>query len=190
MEHTLGSQFSRVDIARLHDEVARDIRQEHVQWIDALNRRYGKSLEWWFGSISSRDIYVNNLFQYCCYLEILERLWVEDKKVVGVIHELSLQNLTVHLQFSEKQMQTIKDLDKTIFPLYQKEKDHQEIIQLINSCKIITNDLNLFNQQIIASIKNEMRNTQKEILDIKKGREVLRKYKPKMEINCSMSYQV
>ncbi len=85
MEHTLGSQFSRVDIARLHDEVARDIRQEHVQWIDALNRRYGKSLEWWFGSISSRDIYVNNLFQYCCYLEILERLWLEKTKMPSLV---------------------------------------------------------------------------------------------------------
>jgi hypothetical protein len=75
MELELGSQFRRIDIARLHNEVANDIRQEHVQWIDRLNRDYGKNLDWWFGAICSRNVYSSNLFQYSCYLEMIDRLW-------------------------------------------------------------------------------------------------------------------
>lgn len=75
IEQRLRDQFRRIDIARFLDEVANDIRIEHVNWIDNLNRGYGKNLWWWFGPISSRDVYNSDLFQYCCYLEILERLW-------------------------------------------------------------------------------------------------------------------
>lgn len=71
----LGSNFEVADIARLHDEAANEIRGEHVEWIDALNRKYGDRLEWWFGAVSSRNIYSSNLFQYSTYLEVLERLW-------------------------------------------------------------------------------------------------------------------
>lgn len=75
LQQALGNRFKLLNISKLHDEVANDIRLEHVRWIDAMNRSYGNNLEWWFNSISSRDIYNSNLFQYCCYLEILERLW-------------------------------------------------------------------------------------------------------------------
>ena len=81
----MGSRFKRIDIAKLHDDVAKDIRHEHVRWIDSLNRSYGRHLEWWFGSISSRNIYSSNLFQYCCYLEILERLWENQNSTPNLI---------------------------------------------------------------------------------------------------------
>jgi hypothetical protein len=75
LERQLGSRFIRIDITELHDRVAREIRPEHIKWIDQLNRKYGKEVEWWFNPIASRNIYVSNLFQYSCYLEILERIW-------------------------------------------------------------------------------------------------------------------
>jgi hypothetical protein len=75
LERSLGPGFKMVDLAKLHEEVADDLRREHVEWIDWLNRRYGQSVEWWFSPISSRDIYISNLWQYTCYLEILARLW-------------------------------------------------------------------------------------------------------------------
>ena len=87
-ELELGSQFRRIDIARLHNEVANDIRQEHVQWIDRLNRDYGKNLDWWFGAICSRNVYSSNLFQYSCYLEIIDRLWkIPEKRPELIIIE-------------------------------------------------------------------------------------------------------
>jgi hypothetical protein len=75
LEDKLGNDFIRIDIAQLHDQVADDIRGEHVAWIDGLNRAYGADSEWWFGTISSRNVYTSQLFQHCCYLEILARLW-------------------------------------------------------------------------------------------------------------------
>src|SRR3990172_1854826 len=57
IELELGSKFRRIDIARLHNEVASAIRLEHVQWIDRMNRNYGKNLDWWFGSVCSRNVY-------------------------------------------------------------------------------------------------------------------------------------
>lgn len=75
----LGAGFKAVDIARVHGEAVNEIRAEHVEWIDGLNASYGDKLEWWFGAVSSRNIYSSNLFQYCAYLEVLERLWKEDK---------------------------------------------------------------------------------------------------------------
>ena len=75
LERQLVRGFSRLDITELHDRVAREIRSEHIEWIDQLNRQYGGEIEWWFNPVASRNSYLSNLFQYSCYLEILERLW-------------------------------------------------------------------------------------------------------------------
>lgn len=76
IELELGNES--INIAKIHDEVAGDIRHEYVNWIDDLNRIYGKKIEWWFSTISSRNVYDSNIFQYICYLEILERLWSDN----------------------------------------------------------------------------------------------------------------
>jgi surface carbohydrate biosynthesis protein (TIGR04326 family) len=75
LECILGPDFIQLDISRLHEEVANDIRHQHIDWIDGLNRSYGGSVNWWFNSVSSRNVYGSNLFQFSCYLVILERLW-------------------------------------------------------------------------------------------------------------------
>jgi hypothetical protein len=75
LDRQLGNRFIPIDITKILDEVANDIRREHIQWIDNLNIKYGKNLNWWFGPIPSRNIYSSNLFQFSCYLELLERLW-------------------------------------------------------------------------------------------------------------------
>ena len=81
----LGERFRLIDIVKTQEAVADDIRREHVDWIDAINRKYGKDLYWWFGPVSSRNLYMSNLFQYACYLEILERLWREKKEMPGLV---------------------------------------------------------------------------------------------------------
>ena len=88
----LGRHFKSINIAEIHNKVARDITFEHVQWIDALNRRYGDNLQWWFGAVSSRNIYCSNLFQACCYLEILQELWKDQNRrpKLVVVESLSL----------------------------------------------------------------------------------------------------
>ena len=78
IEKELGSRFKHIDIARLHEEVANDLRHEYVTWIDDLNRSYGADLEWWFMPISSRNVYNSDIFQFCCYLVILEKLYSDS----------------------------------------------------------------------------------------------------------------
>lgn len=74
IEQQLGASFSRIDISRLHEDVACELRKPFIKWMDNLNVRNGSDLEWWFGSIASRNVYCSNLFQYICYLEILQRI--------------------------------------------------------------------------------------------------------------------
>ena len=75
LQKNLDVSFSELDIARPLDKVADKIRSEHVTWIDTINRQYGTDIRWWFGNISSRNIYSSDLFQYCCYLVLLEQIW-------------------------------------------------------------------------------------------------------------------
>jgi hypothetical protein len=80
LENALGTSFHCLDIARIHNDVADTIRQEFVGWIDTLNRLNGSSIDWWFGPISSRNVYRSDMFQYCCYMEILDTIWKDPTR--------------------------------------------------------------------------------------------------------------
>lgn len=71
----LGDKFVAVGIDDLLNQVSDEIRTDHVEWIDGLNRANSHNLEWWFGVVSSRNVYISNLFLYSCYLLTLERIW-------------------------------------------------------------------------------------------------------------------
>jgi hypothetical protein len=71
----LGENFIAVNIVDILNQVADEIRTEHVEWVDALNRANGEQLSWWFGAVSSRNIYSSNLFLYSCYLLVFQRIW-------------------------------------------------------------------------------------------------------------------
>ena len=75
IEQELGPSFHGIDIARTHNDVADRIRKEFVDWIDELNLLNGTSMEWWCGAVSSRNVYRSDVFQFCCYIEILEMIW-------------------------------------------------------------------------------------------------------------------
>lgn len=88
LERTLGERFRRINISKISNEVTNEIRIKHVHWVDELNRHHGNSIDWWVGSVASRDIYSSNLFQYCCYLEVLKRLLIQgDQKPALVFVE-------------------------------------------------------------------------------------------------------
>lgn len=75
LERELGPSYECLDIARIHKEVADAIREQFNMWMDGLNRLNGSAFEWWMGSISSRNVYRSNIYQFCCYVEILATLW-------------------------------------------------------------------------------------------------------------------
>ena len=117
IEQELGNRFKHIDIARLHEEVANDLRHEYVNWIDDLNRCYGTNLEWWFSSISSRNVYGSNIFQFCCYLEILERLWVDSINRPRLVFIESAGLLKVIRMWADK-----KDIDVELYNTKEKFK--------------------------------------------------------------------
>ena len=75
LSEELGDVFESISITDTLNLVADDIRTEHVELIDSLNRTHIRQLPWWFGVISSRNVYSSNLFLYTCYLVTLQRLW-------------------------------------------------------------------------------------------------------------------
>jgi hypothetical protein len=85
LQKNLDHIFSELDISRRLEEVADTIRSEHVTWIDAINQKYGADIRWWFGNVSSRNIYSSDLFQSCCYLVLLEQVWESPAKKPSLI---------------------------------------------------------------------------------------------------------
>ena len=77
LEQELGSSYECLDIAHIHNDVAAAIREEFNVWMDGLNRMNGSAFEWWMGSVSSRNVYRSDIYQFCCYVEILAALWSE-----------------------------------------------------------------------------------------------------------------
>lgn len=119
-ERRLGSRFERINIARLQDNVAGDIRRTHVEWIDKLNRINADSTEWWFGAISSRNVHISNLFQYCCYLDIVVRLLekgsaqpelivVESRALAKTILK-SIKQDSINILFVDSYLARLRDL--------------------------------------------------------------------------------
>lgn len=72
LEKQLPVNFKRMQIGKLHDMVASRIRREFIDWIDQLNDLWGTDKEWWFESISCRNVYESNFFQNCCYIEVIK----------------------------------------------------------------------------------------------------------------------
>lgn len=78
LEVVLGNGFERINIASIHETAADQIRKDYILWIDELNRLNGSDFEWWLSTISAKNIYNSNLFQYLCYIEIFGILMSVD----------------------------------------------------------------------------------------------------------------
>lgn len=74
IEGIIDKKIERIDISDLLDDASKKIRDAYVGWIDELNRMNGEDQVWWFGSISSKNVYFNNTFQYCAYMAVLKEI--------------------------------------------------------------------------------------------------------------------
>ncbi|MFA5099330.1 MAG: hypothetical protein WC547_00410, partial [Candidatus Omnitrophota bacterium] len=81
LEQRLPAGSHCIDTVAIYKKTADDIRPGFVRWIDELNRQHRNDIEWWLSALSSRNIYSCYIFQYACYLEILDRLSA-DKGIV------------------------------------------------------------------------------------------------------------
>lgn len=85
LEHKLKEVATYIDIVEPHKKAADSIRAEYVAWVDELNKRYGNGIDWWVGSVFSRNNYTSDLFQWACYMEILQRLSSENNIFPDII---------------------------------------------------------------------------------------------------------
>ncbi len=85
LEKRLTGDYEMMDVIELHKKTADDIRADYVKWIDELNKRNEDGIEWWMGTVFSKNNYSSDLFQYSCYMEILDRLLTEQKIVPDII---------------------------------------------------------------------------------------------------------
>ena len=81
LESALNDGYTFIDTAQLHNQVAESIKAEYTVWIDGLNKKYGQDIEWWLGTVFSRNNYHSELFQFACYAQMLSRL-LADKNIL------------------------------------------------------------------------------------------------------------
>lgn len=79
IEEKLDARFELMDIGRNLNNIICEIRNVHAGWVDSMSDRYGKSVDWWMGNISSRNIFSSNLLLYSGYLVLIKRLIESDK---------------------------------------------------------------------------------------------------------------
>ena len=80
-EKGLGPGFSRMDISRLLDETADEIRHPFVKRVDALSRRFGKDPDWWLTPIANRNPVESRLFLHVVYLWLVRKIMKEKTEM-------------------------------------------------------------------------------------------------------------
>lgn len=78
IEGELPANFRQIQVSKLHNITADRIRKEFVDWLDQLNDSLGTNREWWFESVSGRNVCESDLFQNCCYIEVIKGLFSLD----------------------------------------------------------------------------------------------------------------
>lgn len=78
LENKLPSHFRQIIAVKLHNIVAERIRKPFIDWLDELNDLRGANKEWWFESVSCRNVYESDLFQNCCYVEIIKGIFSQN----------------------------------------------------------------------------------------------------------------
>ena len=79
-EKALGVKFKRIDIGRLLDTTAGELRQPFIAWVDRLHVRYGTDRHWWFSEISERNTMVSPLFLFVCYLAVTKECLSREQR--------------------------------------------------------------------------------------------------------------
>ncbi len=107
IEEIIDKKIDRIDASDLLDSASKKIRDAYVKWIDGLNRANGKNPVWWFGSISSKNVYFNGIFQYCVYMETLKEIVMSaEAEALLVVCEHPVLARTIKKWAEEKNIKT------------------------------------------------------------------------------------
>ncbi|KJU81322.1 hypothetical protein MBAV_006455 [Candidatus Magnetobacterium bavaricum] len=114
IEEKLGENFKRIDISRLIDDISTDIRYDFIKWMDDVNTRNGYNIEWWFGTISGRDMDTFHIFQYICYIKVIEHIYQKHKRLPDLIFVESIELANIIEEWALKKGCSIKHLNSFV----------------------------------------------------------------------------
>ncbi len=69
----------------LFNQIAVNIRESFINFIDSLSIQNRKSIDWWVSSPASRNTLASPLFHYCCCIALLQELILTKKPVSEII---------------------------------------------------------------------------------------------------------
>ncbi|MBF0465903.1 MAG: hypothetical protein HQK96_03400 [Nitrospirae bacterium] len=139
IEYELGEKFKRIDITRILNDVSNDIRHDFMAWMDDINKLNGHNIEWWFGNISSRDIDTSNLFRYCCYIDVIERLWQKNDEVPKLIFIESVVFVKLFKVWALKRNISVQFINPIIFVYETFNKYVRYVLNLVSSVLRMSN---------------------------------------------------
>ncbi|EHQ36872.1 hypothetical protein [Methanoplanus limicola] len=90
-EFYFKDKFELIEISEKLDRISDRIRDDFNHYIDDVNRNNNDIFEWWFTPLSSRNIYLSEVFQNVCYLELVKEVCSNypGKKIVIVVESYS-----------------------------------------------------------------------------------------------------
>lgn len=114
VESVLSDKFEFIEISEKLDKISDFLREDYNNYIDSINRINKDSFEWWFTPLSSRNIYLSEIFQNICYLQLVKEIHREypDNVLLIVIESYSTG------MFIEKWANDIDISVKTFFQPY------------------------------------------------------------------------
>jgi len=92
IESSLEDKFEYIEISEMLDKISDLIRDDYNHYIDKVNRLNKDIFEWWFTPLSSRNIYLGEVFQNVCYLQLIKNIYSEylDKDLLVVVESSSI----------------------------------------------------------------------------------------------------
>lgn len=81
----LGNDFACINTLAAFDKIVDSFRPQYNSWIDNLNMVHEGSLAWWFGSLSSRNVYLSRLFMHLCHVELARQILLEEHESIDFL---------------------------------------------------------------------------------------------------------
>jgi len=86
LDELIGKRAQRLSIADSLQTVARDTRQDYIDYIGRLG-----SLEhtkyWWLTSVSEKNPFISNVFLYSCYINVMAKIFENTRQDLVIICE-------------------------------------------------------------------------------------------------------
>lgn len=113
----IGGNAKRLDIASLLQNIAKNTRQEYIDYIGMMGAAE-KDDFWWLTTLSEKNPFISNLFLHICYLKVIESLSIsktEENENLIIICESHALMAAIALFLTERQDVNIDYCPPSVF---------------------------------------------------------------------------